>query len=588
MVALPSLVEPARAPIPRCCFLADVAPPGNLAIAATVAAIRAQLDSAHGLERLARYADAIAIAQPALVGARATHYPPVVAEALFLVGSLQRDRRAIAETTTLDEAMHTAAAAGDSTVELDAAAALVTALAVDTPRFDVARELGAWAEAISQHVKVPVETTIRLEDSISLALDARGEPADARAHLEQALALTATLDPDAPATISTLSRLADLDRHDGRFADAHAAFARVLASRERVFGKDHPAVAEALVGLGLVELEEGKPDDAKQQLERALAIRTAAFGSTAPDVAASLQALGHYYAAQGDNATAQHDHEQALAILQQAFGADALDTEDAESNLGVSLLDEGQFDDARRHLEHARAIIEATLGPEHPAIAAVLSNLGVAAKDQHRLDDALAFYQHAERIDERASTAPTIPMSPATSATSRRCSSCSTKLDDAETMTMRGLRITEKAFGADHPRVAMELTNLGALQLERNELDAALASFTRSLTIFEAAVGKDHPYVTYPLRGIGEVLLDQKQDAKALPVLERALAIRVAGKLPAGMIAETQFLVARARYADRSQHARAIEDAKAALAAYEVDKDTDDIAEVKDWLRVHP
>jgi len=65
--------------------------------------------------------------------------------------------------------------------------------------------------------------------------------------------------------------------------------------------------------------------------------------------------------------------------------------------------------------------------------------------------------------------------------------------------------IKEAAYGPDHPRVAITLTNLGDVQRQLGELPAARTTLERALAIAEAAYGPDHPEVAIPLTNLGLV-----------------------------------------------------------------------------------
>jgi len=57
------------------------------------------------------------------------------------------------------------------------------------------------------------------------------------------------------------------------------------------------------------------------------------------------------------------------------------------------------------------------------------------------------------------------------------------------------LTIIEEVYGPDHPEVASTLGNLGIVQRQLGEFEAARATQTRALTIEEAVYGPDHPEV---------------------------------------------------------------------------------------------
>ena len=58
----------------------------------------------------------------------------------------------------------------------------------------------------------------------------------------------------------------------------------------------------------------------------------------------------------------------------------------------------------------------------------------------------------------------------------------------------RALAIDEAVYGPEHPDVALTLTNLGIVQQQLGELEAARECALRAVAIFERSLGLEHPY----------------------------------------------------------------------------------------------
>ena len=84
------------------------------------------------------------------------------------------------------------------------------------------------------------------------------------------------------------------------------------------------------------------------------------------------------------------------------------------------------------------------------------------------------------------------------------------------------LRIDEAAYGPGHPRVAIRIGNVGAVQYKLGDLATAKKYQQRALKIFEKARGPDHPSLSRPLRNLGEVLHALGRHRSARAHLERA------------------------------------------------------------------
>ena len=89
----------------------------------------------------------------------------------------------------------------------------------------------------------------------------------------------------------------------------------------------------------------------------------------------------------------------------------------------------------------------------------------------------------------------------------------------------RALAFDERAFGADHPEVAVDVNNLGSVLESMGDYAGAKAAFERALAIFSQHLGADHPNVATLHNNLGEVLRQMGDYAGAQAAYERALAI---------------------------------------------------------------
>ncbi|MBX3166327.1 MAG: tetratricopeptide repeat protein [Candidatus Eremiobacteraeota bacterium] len=82
-----------------------------------------------------------------------------------------------------------------------------------------------------------------------------------------------------------------------------------------------------------------------------------------------------------------------------------------------------------------------------------------------------------------------------------------------------------QAFGADHPELAVTLSQWASLETAEGDYAAAEVHYRRSLDLFERGLGDAHPNVAATLNNLGQNLYRQAHYAKAASVLERALQI---------------------------------------------------------------
>jgi tetratricopeptide (TPR) repeat protein len=99
------------------------------------------------------------------------------------------------------------------------------------------------------------------------------------------------------------------------------------------------------------------------------------------------------------------------------------------------------------------------------------------------------------------------------------------RYDEAELLQKRALAIREKTLGADHPDIARNLHNLANIAYEQGRYDEAEPLQQRGLAIREKALGGDHPDVAKSLNDIANLTHEQGRYEEAISLYIRALAI---------------------------------------------------------------
>lgn len=100
------------------------------------------------------------------------------------------------------------------------------------------------------------------------------------------------------------------------------------------------------------------------------------------------------------------------------------------------------------------------------------------------------------------------------------------RLDEAARRAEDSLRLAERAFGPDHPNVAVSLNNLVMALEGAGEHSRLEALLTRALAIRERTLGPTHPDVGKSLTNLGRLKHFQRRYAEAEPLYQRALAVQ--------------------------------------------------------------
>jgi serine/threonine-protein kinase len=378
---------------------ARVRPPEDPAVRARVAALQPRVDQLEALHTAGKHKQGLALGEPLLAEVSALPYPPLRAEVQFWVGRLR-------------------AGAGDYA---GARAALDDAALSAAEGHDDVLEASTWAELLF----LVSENQQRLDEAAVIYELGRGPVARA-------------LDERAQAT--WLSSVGAFLGRKGAFAESKAAYARVVALREKTFGPDHPLVGAAVHNLASLLNETGEWPEAKAMYERALAIKEKTLGPEHPSVALSLNNLGVALRNMGRYAEAIVAYERALALWERTLGLEHPRLATALTNLGEARCDSGDALGAIPLFERALALRQKALGPDHPDLAYTLDGLG-------------------------------------------RAKTHLGQLDAAQLLLSRALALKEKAFGPANPELAGPLLSLGELALARGKPDEARPLLERALSL---------------------------------------------------------------------------------------------------------
>ena len=145
--------------------------------------------------------------------------------------------------------------------------------------------------------------------------------------------------------------------------------------------------------------------------------------------------------------------------------------------------------------------------------------------NQGRFADAEPLYKRALAIKEKA-FGPDHPDVAISLSTLAQLYQTQGRYVDAEPLYKRALAIKEKILGTNHPDVATILNHLAFLYQAQGRYADAEPLYKRSLEIGEKALGPDHPDVAASLNNLAELYDNQGRYTEAEPLSKRSLAIK--------------------------------------------------------------
>ncbi|HEX4454727.1 MAG TPA: protein kinase [Kofleriaceae bacterium] len=385
------------------------------------------------------FAGAIAGAT-ALVEATKQAWPPMQAEALYLLGTAQSfgGNNAVA----LDTLRRAVAAAESAHDDYIAASALLT-LGLNTTFDEGSTERGLEYLAYARAV-----------------LDRLGHPDDFEVQLLYAQG----------------SSLVNAKR----FADAEAMLRRALAIAEST----QPAMRGRIIqGLGYLYEDEGRYEDAIAQFRRAIALGPA---KAAGEINAQII---YRERLASDLSSAGHDDEairvarDAVALADRQLGGDNLDRWISHSALAQTLDGAGQLDEALREAHVSTIGVRGVVGDRQERYGEVLQIEGAILDELGRFREAVIALDRACDViafgaGDTSSEAATCWL--------QQASARSDAGNDPAAMALveKALPVLVSAYGELHPVVANAYLARGAVRAALGQRDGAIADFQRAADDF--------------------------------------------------------------------------------------------------------
>jgi len=316
---------------------AIIRPPSDPQARAKVDQLRQRLAPAKALLDAGKYAEGLARVIPMAQEAKALHYRPLEAEALFLLGALQfRAGDYRAGEQTLKEAV-------------------------------LAAEAGAHHELIAQAASMLVFVTYSLtkyEQSLEWG--------------QRAAAVIERLGGNERLLAQLLPNLGVVYQRLSRFDEAFASHRRALEIDERLFGKDDYTVGRMLGVLGVAYGDTDQYQKAVDHYRQALSVLEKSVGPWHPQVGTTLNNLGLDLRLLGRREEAASAFKRALELRERALGPNHVEVAVTLTNFSTLLAEQGHWTQALAQFQRAQTIHENALGPEHPRLGWILAGLGNA------------------------------------------------------------------------------------------------------------------------------------------------------------------------------------------------------------------
>lgn len=279
---------------------------------------------------------------------------------------------------------------------------------------------------------------------------------------------------------------ADPEIARGQEVTARELLDRGVVRIEKELATQPDVQSEMLHSIGVVYLQLGLLDESESVLKKALAMRRDLFrGEDSAELAQSIFDLARWHEENADENEAETLHLEALAMRERLFESPHLEIAASRHELGVVYLDiMGDIERAETNFRKALDMFMELEGPESRLISEVLSNLAVVLTVREDRD-----------------------------------------LVEAGEYTSRALSMQRRLLGNDHPFVASNLHNLGALNYDLENYDVAVPLLREAIALRSTLYGERSNGVANSMNKLAQVFLEVGELSRAATMLRDAIAI---------------------------------------------------------------
>lgn len=270
------------------------------------------------------------------------------------------------------------------------------------------------------------------------------------------------LGSDDPRTLTSISRMGDLFRALGKYAEAEALCREALEGRERALGPDDPDTLESMAAMGSLMAIQGKNADAAPVYRETLERRRRALGEEHPDTLASMHGMAYMLGREGKQDEALQMYLDVLEKRKRVLGADHRDTLATMHSVGSILNQQRRFAEAEPYLQRSLGGRRRVLGEYHPDTLNALNSMGPLLWGLGRAAEGEPYYRevYEKRRLALGSDHPDTVISANNLAMNLKLVG---RYAEAEPYLRDALESARRTYGPDHSTTLIFTTNMGDL-----------------------------------------------------------------------------------------------------------------------------
>ena len=302
--------------------------------------------------------------------------------------------------------------------------------------------------------------------------------------------LDAALDANAAPLARDLLRLGELQRAQGRTAEALACFEESSALRQRLFGDSHPDTRASRSALAALLRDAGRLRDARVQYELLLEHCLLGAGDEHAETLAARSGLAATLAQAEEFPRALALHDAVVEACERRYGTGHIATLEALAGQARTLARQGEYARARMVYERVLEGRQRILGTEHEDTLRCTEQLATLLRDMGDLGNARKLQESVARARERQSGPDAAVTLQAREALAEIFAAqgdlCAVRDMQQSLATAR-----ERRLGSEHPDTLSILLRLASTLSEQGELEEARRLQQHVVSLHERLRGMD-------------------------------------------------------------------------------------------------
>lgn len=321
----------------------------------------------------------------------------------------------------------------------------------------------------------------------------------------------------------SLNNLGTLAERNRRYAEAEDLFRQAL-SLVRLAGYGSDSIAGSVeTNLAMSLQRQGRLEEPAMLYTDGLEKLGKAHGESSTEYAKALSDFGLFEFETGHYSKALELQQQACGIELSSPEINDRDKAFAMNNLALTLLTLGRFSESEGLFRRALQLNRKSTASTWETVN-ILNNLAVLEQRTERLSEARR--DQTEALDMAVKSLPaTDPLIPLCLTNLGRIAASQGSIHEAKELFLKAEKIWQK-IGAADANYAATLSNLAGLEDKKSHHKAAWAFYSRSLILDEKALGLNHPRVAVDLTNVAVELCNMHHYREAIPLLQRALVVQ--------------------------------------------------------------